>query len=1841
MKKVTLLSLLLICLCIKPVNVKAQDKLLTQQEFYANLWTEVDTLLARKVNADSIISMVDSIKSVAEKQGNLSNITKTIYYKAVIISNFRVKGRYEAITYIESELKIKDGIIVPLLQSILADFYIKLRDDYSYSSNKQDSLTSDIKQWSRKQLDNKINDLLTLSMNNEQTKAVDILLFKDFFDGNAFTERTTLFDYLTYYTIKNCNRNYNGRRLVFNPSLYSVDKFLSSKTPDDTILAYYYNLLKFHQQRNDSRAFVHAEISRLKELPRLVENSWRDNLDSLYILSLEKLNSKYEGADAQVEIIAELVTFYWDKSTSWYIDYTKPINLVRCKRLLDKALLRNISSPAYEKCENLKKNFTASYLKVELDQEHYPQTKISAKINSKNISTIDVTIKGEDFTSKSTIPILITKKYCSQYDTITLSEGLPTGKYDLLIYGGVDTDTIKVPIVVSTVLSFGVTLNDSLIGVVVDRKTGLSVPDMPVFIKEKIWNHSLAKDTTIFSDKQGFYYCKWPDDRHLLMAKIDSVNGDIWIPRLEQFDRCLIFTDRSIYRPGQTVQYKATIINQDKANNFYPTYKRIPHLVLSNRRIVYDDHPNFLESLDGKSKIVYGKFLIPVDAALGEAIIGGGNSDYRDNKIIHVEEYKRPSFEVSIDSVIWDESKKMSCIAGNARAYVGYAIDSAKVMISIKSPVDTTIGCYTNEEGTFKSDIATNEHYYNIEVSVTSKSGETQSNKYNGSVTKAFSVDLRINDTISIPNPDNLIVHLRNGLTRCEIVIERLVNDNYIEQASIPVKGDGYSNISIERGIKSCGNYRISCKTTEGKLISTKLIVVISKEDTRQVYLDKQEYSIGDTALLTIRTPKDAQSFLFIEKNGKLWKNVLVDTTLFQYSFPITRYEQIAYRVVMTSNFKTTENSGFINISENSTKLKIEFLTYRNKLLPNSDEKWSIKVTDSFGKPVIADVTAAMYDASLDSYYPNVWLKNGLFFKNRLFSNIDFLRNKYTKETISAWNEETNIRYGSLFSWSLKPTKASYTKISIVKYPEFSNMEISTLDLPEEIEEIDQPKYTLSNTIFQDISARKNIGETIFFYPDIKTDSLGCADINFTMNEALTRWRLMLFALSKDMHYGFSDSYYISQKPLMVKPNPPRFLREGDRCYFVASIINLSDSVLNGTTSIEFFDLQTKEVLNSEFLKETNFKAFNVYPGKTSIIQWEIEVPNNERISVGYRVKAACDAFSDGEENALPILSNRELFTESFSFDVAARSNDKYTFKSFKNNLSNTSENHTLSFDLVKNPVWEALSALPYLMTYPYGCSEQKMSKLYANIIALTLLENNKDVRSVFESWKRDYKDSPLNEDSKLNATLMEESPWYNDKSTQRRRQAELSSQFSTEQLRTNISKTIMDIKKLQLPNGGFSWMPGGAINQYITQLITEKILHLQNLGIDISKYGLDDILKKSETIVQSEFINRYNKLKIDIEQGKDRYEANHLSSLIIHQLYINSFIKNSRYSDTYKEAHQFYLNQCITYFDQYSIACQGMIALALYRSGDTVNAEKIMEILNGKAYKDESLGMSWDYAPWYWYTQPIESQSIMIEAFHEIKNDKQTDALLKRWLLKNKEANRWISTKATASAIYALLMVGDKMPVKYEPFEIMIGKENLYVNEMESKSGYIHKQWIGTDIEKSKASIKIENPNDYQTWGSMTWQYFENIEKAGASENESLSLHKTMFKEVAGQKVQLNDSSIIHVGDKITICLAIEAKRDMEYVFLKDYRCSGFEPGKELSGYKWDNGFSYFESFRDASTQFFFDKLKSGKYTIEYSLYANLKGSYNNGYANIECMYAPFIRSRTQSMLITIEGDN
>jgi hypothetical protein len=1833
MKQLVTVMLLLALFCINTKRASAQEN---QHSMLKERWAVVDSMLERQANADSIISIIDTIGIEARRLKDIPSQIKAIYYKGILISNSKINGRYDAIAFIENQLvqSPKTGILKPLLCSVLADFYIKLEKDYSYKKNNRDSLTVDIKHWSEKQLNRRIQELLMQSLSSEETKQVDIRLFRNFFDGNAYAERPTLFDYLAYYAIDYFERQGSRVSIKSNPKIFSVDNLLSHGEPKDETQAIYYRLLKFHQKDGNSRAFVHAEVDRLKFIFSHLE--WNEiGYDSLYLASLENFGKKYVNSAAYVEVVAALASYhYYD---NFYYENITQLN--RMERILRDVLKRRIKSPAYEVCQNIYKGLTASYLEIHVNKGNYPNSPILASITSRNTPKLSVYIDGNGYSERNSISLPMRGKSYYRIDTLALSKGLPEGEYTIKIHGGVDTDTLDFPIVITKILSFGVSINDSIFGVTVNRKSGNPISEVPVLVENR---NNTGMDTLLHSDSRGFYYYKFPEESYASVdIKVDSIKTpySLWYN-----EKCLcrdfIFTDRAIYRSGQTIHYKATVICQDMANNFtQPRGDISPYLTFSNGRRILDDTPTMLESLDGNSKIVYGKFTIPLDAALGEARIVIDGLQYN-RQSIYIEEYKRPTFEVAVDSLLWDSSRECSYITGNARGYLGYPVDSAKVTLSISSPVDTTIVGRTDGLGNFKCYISNRKEYYQLNAAVTSQSGETQSEKFGGGIKEPFAISLYIRDTIDLIKPEELWISSNGYNTSGNIVISKNIKGKYITQATIPYNGKSYSSISIESGITSPGKYRVTYNAG-GKVLATTYFIAVKTVDTRKFYLDKELYSIGDTAILTLLTTKSANTVVFIERRGKICDKFWIDSTKVEYKIPITRFESVGYRVITTLNGKTSEYSELANVDDDITKLNVELISFRNKLQPNSKETWTIKVTDYRGKPIVADITAAMYDASLDSYHKHMWLRNKLYFNNKLFSRYFSVDNKLEATTFSAWQGKTSIWYSSLLGWDFIPREASLDEVGRNRNEEvfFCVSEENYGDAPPPPGSViyNRQENKLQKGIFPDIHARKNMGETMFFYPTIKTDSTGIASIPFVTNEALTRWRLMLFALSGNMQYGFSDSYHVSQKTLIVKPNPPRFLREGDQCWFTASIISMSDSAVSGSTAIEFFDLQTNEILNAEVLKDSLEKAFSVAPNGMSQVRWRVAIPEGTRNAIGYRVKAKSGLFSDGEENALPILSNRELMTESFAFNVAPQANETFTFKRFEQNSSLSLQNHKLSFEIIKNPIWEALTALPYLMTYPYGCSEQKMSKLYANLLALTILEKNPDVKATIESWIKSNSIASLNDDEKLKAVLAEETPWYSENVSESQRNAEVAKLFNVEVLNANISKFIAELKEQQLPDGSFPWMPGGSRSHYITQLVVEQCLHLQHIGVDLSKYKLNEVLNSAWSVCNAELMHSYSTLKKDVAEGKKRYEANHLSPLLIHQLYTNSLMGDRSNSDSVKAAYQYYLKQCITYYDKYSVACQGMIALSLYRSGDIQNANKILSILEEKAYKSDAEGMSWAYSPWDWYTLPIESQSVIIEAFHEIRNDKVIESQLKRWILKHKEANRWESTKATASAIYALLMIGEKVPVSYTPIDVKVGNDVVTPSNSKVESGYIRKQWTADEIDKSKATINITNPNSYPTWGSMSWQYFENIEKATVANHESLMLTKMLFKDVAGTLVPIDSTSTINVGDKIIVRLVIDAARDIEFVFLKDGRCPGLEPQNKLSGYKRGKSCFYYESIRDASTQYFFDELRQGRHIIDYTLFAEMSGSYNNGFATIECMYAPTVCSRTNGMHLNI----
>jgi hypothetical protein len=373
----------------------------------------------------------------------------------------------------------------------------------------------------------------------------------------------------------------------------------------------------------------------------------------------------------------------------------------------------------------------------------------------------------------------------------------------------------------------------------------------------------------------------------------------------------------------------------------------------------------------------------------------------------------------------------------------------------------------------------------------------------------------------------------------------------------------------------------------------------------------------------------------------------------------------------------------------------------------------------------------------------------------------------------------------------------------------------------------------------------------------------------------------------------------------------------------------------------------------------------------------------------------------------------------------------------------------------------------------------------------------------------------------------------------------------------------------------------------------------------------------------------------------------------------MRSFFPEYAIEKTSQPAVDYFRKQSQLYWTKQSKYMQGMIALALSRTGDTKTPVDILKSLKETAIVNDELGMYWknENAGWFWYQAPIETQSLLIEAFNEIGKDVKTVDDLKTWLLKNKQTTNWRTTKATAEACYALMLQGSDWLV-YEP-EVQVKLGNTIAistrqEKVETGTGYIKKTIAGSSIQPSMGNISVtvkrpsyqssDKPLTSTTWGAAYWQYFENLDKITAS-STPLKLSKKLFVEKNTDRgpvlTPVNEGDELHVGDKIKVRIELRADRDMEYVHMKDMRASCLEPVNVLSEYKWQDGLGYYESTKDASTNFFFNYLHKGTFVFEYPLFVTHTGNFSNGITTIQCMYAPEFTSHSEGIRVNVEEKN
>ncbi len=1412
-----------------------------------------------------------------------------------------------------------------------------------------------------------------------------------------------------------------------------------------------------------------------------------------------------------------------------------------------------------------------------------------------------------------------------------------------------------------------------------------------------------------------------------------------------------IFTDRGIYRPGQTIYFKGIVSSAYQ--------KQVK--VLSGHDLtvtLHDANGQEIQSLKLKTNdfgSVHGEFILPASVLTGSFSIQTSLNGYH---YFQVEEYKRPKFRVEIEKPqLTYQLNDTVQVSGRAEAFSGAVIDNATVEYRVyrqaiypfrywgRPPFEpeeqVAFGsAETDKNGHFslsfkaipareqKDSTDTRMYVYRVEAAVTDLNGETQTGT--GSVKvgdKKILLSAQIDaqaDVNALGSLKILATNLNDQPveTRGVIHIFQLKSpDRTLRKAQYSTDYQYYSKAAFiklfphepygneadpenwekgkivlmsvfDTGKSSEIRLRNTDKLDEGYYLislaakdgagSSQLVYLknekkqVKPQDIFTYSLDKKSYEPGDVARLTLNTPTDNLYVLLkTEADGKLLKEEVVRLKgkAHRINIPIKESYRGGIWVHYTYvRFNVSERGSIrLEVPFDHKKLQITTAVTRDKLIPGAAEKWSFTVSGKDKDKVLAEVLAGMYDASLDQFATNSFeyfaytfysgAKYGFGYQNYAFGqagfreinrkniypdfgkiydflplqiyNFSFLRGRiYTFGAARQMRtKDTGVTEESMVLQEVATALSGAASGLVEMKADLSNEAPDKNERMEERAEDDQLSRVL---------ARKALQETAFFFPNLKTDKDGNVAFEFTVPESLTEWKLMAFAHTPDMKTGYYETRVKTSKDLMVIPNVPRFLREGDEVRISTKIVNLSEGSLNGSARLFLLDAITGEPVDALFGNESSSRGFTTAPGQSGEVAWTLKVPKNIS-AVTYRVVASADDFSDGEESVLPVVSNRMLITETLPLHIRENQQKTFTFDKLVHSTSSSRDNFKLTFEMTTNPVWYAIFSLPYLREYPYECSEQIFSRLYGNLISESIITSQPKIRAVFDDWNRKGQlRSKLEVNRELKNILLEETPWVRDAVSEEEQMKRIAVLFDLNKMQNDLRESFDKLSRKQAASGGFPWFDGGRENEYITTHILAGFGNLKNMKVDYGKFGLnvENIIAKAVKFLDQAQINYYNEQKKLKQNDLDRNTG-------VHYLYARSFfLEEHPMPKVLGSLNQVYLANIRKENLKFPLQTQAMAALVLHRFGEKEEAGKLLHSVKDHAVESDETGMYWksNLSGWYWYQAPVETQALLIEAFDEVLKDEASVEAMKVWLLKNRQTHQWNSTKATTKAVYALMNTGKSWIDAEKGISVKVGGQNIDLNtpSAQAGSGYVKMAWNAAEIKPEMGKVEVQKTSPGVAWGALYWQYFEDLDKVTPAETGISFKKKLYLKENSADGPVLREITAetpIQVGDLVTVRLEISIDHNMEFVHIKDMQASGFEPVNVLSGYRWKDGFGYYESTRDLATNFFADYMQKGTYVFEYDLRANNAGNFSNGITQMQNMYAPELSAHSEGIRVEI----
>lgn len=1410
--------------------------------------------------------------------------------------------------------------------------------------------------------------------------------------------------------------------------------------------------------------------------------------------------------------------------------------------------------------------------------------------------------------------------------------------------------------------------------VVVNATDGQPVPGAKIMLYDRDYDVKTGKwkrlvHARLTTDENGEAYFKNVDGNVLISTSNDKFTPakDIYLSRTRYYEqkddkiKHQLFTDRSIYRPGQTVHASAISYIVKKGLD-----ASVPGKSMELNFILRDANGKQVAEQKATTD-EYGTasvdFELPKEGQTGLYFISVNGTV---TKYVRVEEYKRPTFEITFPKVNekynWGDTV---VVKATAKTYAGVPVQGAKVEYQVTrrnqlwwwgagsaGQLVKTDSCVTREDGTFDVEIPLEAslsgkdeadmsefmriaRFFNFEVSaiVTDISGESHEGVMSLPLgTKPTILTVNLPKRIETDSLKTVTFAYRNasGMPISSRLKYRIDKGEWKDaEANAPVSIKEYASSSASSSLVwKSGVHQLEAICGQDTL--QQKFTLFSMKDTHPVEPTTEWYY--QTAKTFPRDGKPVYIQVGSSENGAhivysiIAGNKLLEKGAWELgdsivTLPFTYKEEYASGIVLNYSF-VKQGKCYIRMMSIARplpekKLNIAWKTFRNRLTPGQKEEWTLKITTPDGKPAKAQLMSVLYDKSLDQIAPHSWkmslgfsqwLPSCYWTSNLWYYTMDLL-GVYPTKYFDQKQLDVDKFDGKFFSYyaymqAVELSKLERSSGGTVESVRIQKDEVvreeakgiwirsskmtrvgaaapsanKVFDVVEEMPQFAGGSGSDARQFLDKVQVRENMNETAFFYPALESDNNGNVAIRFTLPESVTTWKFMGLAHDKEMRNGLLVDEAVAQKTVMVQPNMPRFLREGDKSTIVVKLFNSSDKKVSGNARMQILDPETNKVV---WQKTQNY---SIDAEGSATISFDVQ-GLKEGVYIN-KVVAAGNGYSDGEQHYLPVLSNRELVVNTLPITLHQKGEQNFDlsklFLNKEGKQAKGAEEAKVTIEYTNNPSWLMVKALPAISNPDEENAISLMSAIYANTITTHIQKT-------------------LSLDNHSQKNLSQES--------------------------IRLQNQVEKLKKLQNPNGSFSWWKGMKGSRYMTTSVAEMMVRLNAVA---------GVQKSTAKMLTSaiDYLSWQTAQEVrEMKKQEEKKQKVNPSEQALHYLYILS-MDGRKMKQNLEQDKAYLLEKMSKMTGDFSIYGKARAAVVLARNSQQnaayrEKAGEYLQSVNEYAVYREEMGRYYDTrkALYSWRNYKIPTQVSVIEAMQMLKpNDKQTIEELQRWLLMSKRTQVWDTPVNTVDAVYAFMKGNESnWSRKAENAVLKLDGKLLPMPQDSTTLGYVKTERPG------KASkLSIDKKSDYTSWGAVYAEFKQPISEIGSMES-GIKVRRVIVPAESESKGNAQ------VGEKVKVTLIITADRDYDFVQITDKRAACLEPVNQLSGYQWSIG--CYVSPRDHATNFYFDRLSKGKHIVEMEYYVDRKGDYQSGTCTAECTYCPEFGGRTETYELKVNN--